>query len=128
MSACLASILELPLDEVIDTTSDEVRDVIGFHEAISLWLGDRGLKLEIVCPGEGPEEEALLNGRYSIGIGPSPRGNFNHAVVCKNGKMVFDPHPADDGLLSMTYHEVIVELSDAEKRFHELNRRSRFFD
>lgn len=119
MSACLASILELPLDQTIDTTTDEVREVVGYHESIRLWLADRGLKFHTVVPAEGEEEAAELVGVYSICSGGSPRGSFSHAVVCKNGRLVFDPHPSDDGLTDMRYHEVIVPLSDAERRMHD---------
>ena len=123
-SACLASILDLPIDQVIDTTTDEVREVVGFHESIRLWLADRGLKLVTVCPKEGEEEAAELIGKYSIGCGGSPRGPFDHAVVCKNGVMVFDPHPSDDGLTDYRYHEVITPMSDAEIKLHQIRKKA----
>lgn len=101
-SAAMASILDLPLSEVIDTASDECRDG-GFWRTINMWLAERGLKLESVDP-----DDPRLQGRYSIGCGPSPRGPFHHAVVCKNGRMVFDPHPSDDGLIKIESHDLIV--------------------
>ena len=102
--AALASILDLPLGEVIDTTSDEVRDN-GFWPPIHNWLKARGLRSVFVSPGS-----PLLKGRYSIGSGPSPRGPFHHAVICKNGRMVFDPHPSDDGLVETLMHGLIVPV------------------
>lgn len=114
-SAAMASLLDLPLDEVIDTASDEVRNG-GFWASIDRWLADRGLKIESVYP----EDDAnRLKGQYSIATGPSPRGNFHHAVVCKNGVMVFDPHPSDDGLLSIQRHDLFVPMTHAEKKLHE---------
>lgn len=110
LSAVLASILEMSIDEVIDTTSDAVRDN-GFWKSIHDWLAERGLKI-INRPVGHPD----LQGNYSIGVGPSPRGPFHHAVVCKSGVMVFDPHPSDDGVTEIEYHDLIVEMSDAEKK------------
>jgi hypothetical protein len=107
MSACIASILNLPIEEVIDTASDEVRDG-GFWEPIYQWLQSRGFKALSVAPNS-----PLLNNKYSIGIGTSPRGKFNHSVVCKNGRMVFDPHPSDDGVVRMISHEVIFKQDGA---------------
>ena len=112
-SAAMASVLGLPLSEVIDTASDEVREK-GFWPAIYEWLNDRGLKVITI----GPKDDRL-NGAYSIGKGPSPRGNFHHAVVCKNGVMVFDPHPSDDGVLEILSHDLILPMSEPEKRLWE---------
>lgn len=103
-SAAMASVLDLPLGEVIDTTSDEVRDA-GFWPPIHDWLKTRGLKIVVVPPGD-----PRLQGSYSIGAGPSPRGPFYHAVVCKNGRMVFDPHPSDDGVIEIELHDLIVPI------------------
>lgn len=117
-SAAMASLLDLPLSEVIDTASDECRDK-GFWNAVEDWLAARGLKLVHLFPDEGLD---ALKGVYSIGCGPSPRGPFWHSVVCKNGIMVFDPHPSDDGLLSIERHDLIVPMSDAERKMHEARR------
>lgn len=104
MSACIASILELPIDKVIDTTSDEIRSALDWAQCIEDWLEEHdNLEMMMVIDPESPK----LKGVYSIGCGPSPRGDFHHAVVCKNGVMVFDPHPSDDGCLSFKYHYVI---------------------
>jgi hypothetical protein len=110
--AAMASILDLPLSDVIDTTSDEVRDN-GFWPPIYEWLADRGLKMISVAP-----KDERLKGNYSIGVGPSPRGNFYHAVICKNGRMVFDPHPSDDGVRRIKRHDIIVPMTDVEIKMH----------
>lgn len=117
-SAAMASILDLPLDQVIDTASDECRDG-GFWKTIGDWLGDRGLKLVDV----EPDDECLI-GAYSIGCGPSPRGPFFHAVVCKNGRMVWDPHPSDDGLARIDSHDMIVPMTEVERKIHDARRRA----
>lgn len=104
----MASILDLPLDQVIDTACPEMR-AKGFWSEIYRWLATQGLKLKRVdC------DDPRLIGGYSIGVGPSPRGEFLHAVVCKNGKMVFDPHPSDDGVASFEYHDIFIPLNEAK--------------
>jgi len=117
-SAAMASILDLPLDQVIDTASDECRDG-GFWKTIGEWLASRGLKLVHM----GPNDPRLI-GSYSIGSGPSPRGAFHHAVVCKHGHMVWDPHPSDDGVLRIEAHDVIAPMTDIEIRMHQLRSAS----
>ena len=43
-------------------------------------------------------EEALLPGSM-IATGPSPRGDFHHAVILRqDGRMIHDPHPSGAGL------------------------------
>ncbi len=116
MAACLASLLEIPLHSAIDTTSDACR--ADWEGSIGRWLADRGLKLEDIWPDES--EPAELADAYSIGSGPSPRGPFWHAVVCKSGRMVFDPHPSDDGLVSLERHQRLAELTATEMQLHAI--------
>lgn len=115
-SAAMAAILDLSLAEVIDTASDEVRNG-GFWPPIYRWLADRGLKMISVQP-----KDPRLKGQYSIGVGPSPRGKFYHAVICKNGRMVFDPHPSDDGLKRIVRHDMIVPMTKVEIRMHNAKK------
>jgi len=106
-SACLASILELPIESVIDSASDEVRQSDDWVGCINAWLEKyNNTKLSIVVDPESTK----LKGIYSIGSGPSPRGNFQHSVVCKNGVMVFDPHPSDDGVTQLKFHFIFKKL------------------
>lgn len=118
--AAMASLLELPLDDVIDTACPEMR-ARGFWESIRLWLADRGLKIVHVWPDDEAFEERL-KGQYSIASGPSPRGPFHHAIVCKNGKMVWDVHPSDDGVLAIEKHELIVPMTAVEIQIHEFRK------
>ncbi|WP_158810444.1 hypothetical protein [Beijerinckia sp. L45] len=111
MAACLASILEVPLKQVLDTASDAVRD--DWYGNIQTWLGDRGFRLVVIEP-----TDPRLAGSYSIGVGPSPRGAFNHTVVCKSGVMVFDPHFSDDGVVQIDRQEILLLLTEAERALH----------
>lgn len=93
MQACVASVLELPLEEVPHFCADN-RWPFNFHE----WLNERGLFfLEVSFAEHGIDARADYMG-YHLIAGPSPRGNFLHSVVALNGEMVFDPHPDRTGL------------------------------
>ncbi len=86
MAACLASILEKPLEEIPHTLGDN-------------WLADlnEGLKKfgykidRTLCD---PDDETV--GGYHIAVIQSPRGNWLHACVALDGKIVWDPYPGAD--------------------------------
>ncbi len=50
-----------------------------------------------------------FDGYYFVS-GKSPRGNFNHIVIYKHGKMVHDPHPSGDGILTEDSYEHLAKL------------------
>lgn len=86
LQACIASLLDLPLDAVPD-----------FGTAAGQWLrfarymNQHGLQPVDVTPVAHP-----YNAYYLV-TGTSPRG-VNHACVALNGRIVHDPHPSDAGL------------------------------
>jgi len=82
-SACLASILEIPLKRVPDFS-----DAYFFEEA-SAFLAMYGLSYRRVPMYKKPSG-------YSTIEGISPRGGL-HACVAKDGELVWDPHPIEDG-------------------------------
>jgi hypothetical protein len=88
-TACLASILELPIREVPNfaklTNSDEE-----FFAMVDEWLATRGLKYSSIPI----YNRAVPPVGYGTIEGVSPRGG-QHACVAYNGVMVFDPHPKD---------------------------------
>lgn len=105
MSACLASILDRPLSEVINVCDPKVREN-GFWPPIIDWLEEQGYAFEII------HDFKRVSGKYSIGSGPSPRGNFYHTVICYDGKVVFDPHPSDEGLKVIKMHFLITKQGE----------------
>lgn len=44
---------------------------------------------------------------YVLVSGKSPRGNFHHVVIYKNGKLFHDPHPSGEGIETEEAWEVI---------------------
>jgi hypothetical protein len=64
-----------------------------YWEVFLTWLAGTGYTCCIVYP-----EDDIPKNEYLIASGKSPRG-FSHAVIWKNGVMVHDPHPSQDGLV-----------------------------
>jgi hypothetical protein len=115
-SACLASLLDLPIKEVpkFAAETETSRD---FWKVIEKWLSDRNYKLLSIT---FPDPQILSrtdfeNGGYCILSGVSPRrkadGNIKyHAVVGKaegfGVKIIHDPHPDRTGLQDWGYRWV----------------------
>lgn len=99
-SACIASILELPIQEVPYFMSD---DIHGREWIIKLgnWLRPRGLYPMVLSAG------AKVPGVHII-HGQSPRGEGTHAVVGIGESIVHDPHPSRAGIRSVTERTVLV--------------------
>src|SRR6266581_6866987 len=100
-AACLASLLEIPLDDVphfFGASTDSWR------KDLNLWLARRGLSfIDVWCPNPTNFQwyvtEQLSQVGYYVLSGPSPRyKSVEHAVIAKGGKIVFDPHPSKAGL------------------------------
>jgi hypothetical protein len=91
--ACVASILELPID-----------DVPNFVESGDKWIEateDFLLKFRlqpITLMVDHCRDAGLIPAGYHIIGGKSPRGDFYHAVVGFKGNRVYDPHPDELGL------------------------------
>jgi hypothetical protein len=94
-SACLASILEMPLEEVPSFLGP-------YWDNFLPWLAARGLSASLyrrdyVPPG------------YSIAGGPSKRfAGRMHACVAYDGIVVHDPHPSRDGLPNGIVEYVVI--------------------
>lgn len=100
LQAAVASLLDLPLAAVphfVESTGDWVEDVTAFardHGYSITWHG---------CRHEPPV--------VGLAFGFTNRSDERHAVVYRDGEMVWDPHPSRDGLTSvMTY----VDFQPAE--------------
>ena len=106
LAACIASIMELSIDEV--PALEELRSDVWWGY-LWYWLELRGWGLEdhwrdtggdnctgaILTP---PEDEFYIAG------GPSPRGDFGHVVVMKGSRLIHDPNPHGGGLAGQMTH------------------------
>jgi hypothetical protein len=96
LSACVASLLGLPIEEV-----PHFGDV-GQHEALCAWLNARGMYPLTFTAGPG---EPGPPGYHIVG-GQSERGP--HAVVGRGDRIVHDPHPSRAGLLTREDVTILV--------------------
>lgn len=106
--ACVASILELSLDEVPRYTEDD------WLERINRWLRwQYSLQLiitqsDIIGFGMSPETYVIANGPNRRGVG--------HSVVFRGDKMVHDPNPDNGGLMAVEDVLVFVAVNPARMR------------
>jgi hypothetical protein len=105
-AACVASLLEIPLEEAPD-----LMKLPDWYVAFEEWLRPRGLyPVGFSCDGEPPGW--ALAGLHILS-GGSPRGDFLHSVVARGREIVHDPHPSRDGLRSLKDRIVLVPLDPA---------------
>jgi hypothetical protein len=81
LRACVASVLEVALDEVPDFS------LFGWN-----WMASMALfcEVELIVPGDAEG--------YWIAMGTSPRG-IGHVCVYLDGALAHDPHPSRGGLV-----------------------------
>lgn len=107
-AACVASILELRLDEVPNYPWEG--NGASWVKQWQDWLAKINLGFLFYSP---PVEQAATSapGGYSIGTGKSPRGDWNHAVVMKDGRLVWDPSPRrEEGMGAIVEYSALCVL------------------
>lgn len=94
LQACIASILELPLEEV-----PNFMRVSGpaWYDRFVNFLLSQGLFPIYLTPEVVNADGTRPYGYYLV-QGKSPRGDFDHVVVYHNGKLAHDPNPAGGGI------------------------------
>lgn len=108
-AACLASLLEIPLEEVPDLTHETDSSWWGVVEK---WLRLRGLyAVNFVCRGK--DLDTFVPPGLHILNGPSPRGAFDHSVVARGREIVHDPHPSRAGLAGYRDRMMLVPMDPA---------------
>lgn len=114
--ACLASILELPIEGIPPPPPSHDKDA--WWGVYMPWLRSRGL-LPITIPVndqmDGKRWRELFEwwgaDVYHIISGDSPRfPGTRHAIVGMNGKPVWDPHPTGLGLNSVEDFEFLIQI------------------
>jgi len=109
-ASCIASILEVPLDEVPNFVDETGHDPEGpdWYRRTYNWLTARGFTMMNINYPIPPESQAILPDGYVVFTGPSPRNKEKlHSVVgrvetsySKEGhrydlRFTHDPHPDD---------------------------------
>ncbi len=96
-SACVASILELSLEEIPSFCVYYSPSISA--EKFDKWLSEKNLFTILVKFNKNNPPNKKYMG-YHIIAGQSPRYNCTHAVVGYGDKILHDPHPDGDGLLN----------------------------
>jgi len=89
----IASVLELPMEAVPHFVQFHEDGIIDWWKFTVDWAWYRGYQMFVFDRHLYTNEEYLVTGK-------SPRGDFHHVVVYRNGKMVHDPHPSGAGVLT----------------------------
>jgi hypothetical protein len=105
-SACLASILELSVEEV---------PVFGLGPVSWLIEAEKWLRAKHGYTMIGFDPVVVENfycrpAMHHLIRGESPRGP--HAVVGFCGEIVYDPHPSRDGLVMVSGYEFLIPIDD----------------
>ena len=104
-SACVATLLELPLDRVPYFMGDFDEPDGVWWERFARWLAPHGFyPLNFGCP---PNGDWYPRGEYILSAG-SPRGDFDHSVVAIGREIVHDPHPSRAGLVRREKQEATI--------------------
>ncbi|HWB38319.1 MAG TPA: hypothetical protein VHA75_20065 [Rugosimonospora sp.] len=97
LQAAIASLLDLPLDDVPHFVGDDVATDGELHwwTQWRRWCADRGLVVR-----DGVDLEP---GEYYLGGGPSPRDpeHRSHVAVYRNGELIHDPYPGGTGVVEV---------------------------
>ncbi len=94
LQACLAMVLNMPIEECFDITDPELGDY--WVEPLEQWASQRGytMRTGIKAP----------TGIPYIANGPTDAREGVHGVVCINKELFHDPHPSRAGLTSTNYY------------------------
>ena len=97
MSACLATVLELPIEMVPNfyEAIDDKDDAAQWWAAVASFLQPFNLGITTL-QFQNPDDFTRLPGIFIV-AGTSPRG-LSHATVWQNGAMIHDPHPDGGGI------------------------------
>lgn len=100
--AATASLLGLRLDDVPDFHDG---DEDGFWVRFHSFIRARGFYVLALEPGCRPPG-------YYLAYGRSPRG-VRHAVVYRDGELVWDPHPSRAGLVEVDEINLLIPYAPA---------------
>lgn len=123
-AAVIASMLEVPITEVPNVEVFFHMNDITWCQVMDTWLKSKGWEHSgdnryrcfhsgmITDETELEQAPALceqLKDNYYFVVGKSPRG-INHVCIYQNGKMVWDPHPSREGLVTTEYFESLEKI------------------
>lgn len=111
LQAALASVLELPLDQVPHFCDANAHGLgYDWYAEMNAWLTQR-FGLMVVYIRASPEWKPT--GLHLLS-GTSPRGS-QHETVGRDGAMVHDPHPVGGGVSGEMHYGVFVTVNPARQ-------------
>lgn len=104
-AACISTLTNIPIEELPEVNDPQYAEWPTYWVAMWNFLEEKGFSLycENVAQFRG-------NNEYCIACGKSPRGDFLHAVIWKDG-IAHDPHPDRTGILTIDHFEIIELIS-----------------
>jgi hypothetical protein len=116
-AACIASLLELPLEDV-----PAFEDMYNSGKEKWKWFGIflkflQGKGYEFHGTGKPSQIRDPYFARgvdgYVMAYGESPRDSkVTHAVIYKDGEMVHDPHPSRDGIVKLHGFDMVEPIEE----------------
>lgn len=107
----LACLLDKEIDEVPHFVDiDENQNGPHWYMASYMWLWENGYELLQYEKYPSKEDGEPWDG-YVLVSGNSPRGEFAHVVIYKDGKLFHDPHPSQAGVLTEEDFEILAPHS-----------------
>lgn len=108
LAASLASLLELPIEEV--PPFEDAMPSMALWAMVQDWLTTRGLFL--VQTLNAPSG-------YALAMGPTNRQQMGqvewHCCIAYDGKIVFDPHPSQEGLSTAVFYACVTRLPQVQR-------------
>lgn len=99
--ACVASLLDLDLDEVPHFLMHD-----DWAPRAQAWYAERGLAF-LSYEGNPFANHPLYERFVYFAIGPSVRGHM-HCVLYRGAQLLHDPHPSRSGLTQVTHVETLA--------------------
>lgn len=112
LQAAIASVLELPLEEVPNFIMMGPDPSYG-HYNMHKWLEERGIVMHRLREGRNWSFPT-----YHLAIGKTVRGT-NHAVIYKEGRLAHDPHPDGTGLIEAKDLYILIPVDPSKIIFTE---------
>lgn len=122
-AACLASIFEVPLEDIPDFHDGAENDTpeavnLAWWQNMRAWLRGRGYGTILLTFTDPAQWQSLCLDGYHIVSGKSGRavGELLHATVWYDGKLVHDPHPDQTGIIAPLEMDLLYPLDPAVLR------------
>lgn len=107
IKASIASIVGVLTTTIPDVYTHGLKEYQTYWHIIDAWLYTKQLRRVLLY---NDDQRVLNNATLAVGLSTrvtSEKKEVAHAVVYKNGVLLFDPHPSNDGLSYVSHHYLI---------------------